>query len=86
MKKTQELIDTINKLRNQGEEISIITINKITKEQGYGILSANNKQIKVFEGQADGSDDKVYTLKEFEEKFEVEKLINENEEEVEQDL
>lgn len=86
MKKLKEVIDIINQSKAKGEEVTIITINKKTKEQGFGILLMNNKQIKVFEGQADGSDDKVYTLKKFEEKYIIEKIINENEEEIEQDL
>ena len=86
MKKLKEVIDIINQSKARGEEVTIITINKLTKEQGFGILFMDNKHIKVFEGQADGSDDKVYTLKKFEEKYEIEKIVNENEEEIEQDL
>lgn len=86
MKKLKKVIDIINQSKTRGEEVTIITINKLTKEQGFGILLMDNKHIKVFEGQADGSDDKIYTLKKFDEKYEIEKIVNENEEEIEQDL
>lgn len=83
MKKLKDLINTINRLQNEGKEISIEVKNKTNNECGVATLLRNNKQVKVFEGDPDGRDDCIYFIEEFDSKYEVEKIIDEYEEEYE---
>lgn len=83
MKKLKELIKTINKLANEGKEISIEIRNTKNNEYGVATLLKNNKQVKVFEGNSDGRDDCIYSIEEFDSKYEIQKIIDEYEEEYE---
>lgn len=83
MKKLKDLITTINKLKNEGKDISIEVKNTINNEYGVATLLRNNKEVKVFEGDPDGRDDCIYTIEEFDSKYEIQKIIDEYEEEFE---
>ena len=83
MKKIEEYIELINKLENQGKSISIETINKKTKQEGIAVLLKNNLEVKVYEGAPDGSDDRIYSLEEFNKNYNIEKIVDEYEEEFE---
>lgn len=83
MKKLKDLINTINKLENEGKEISIEVKNTNNNEYGVATLLRNNKEVKVFEGDPDGRDDCIYTIEEFDSKYEIQKIIDEYEEEYE---
>lgn len=83
MKKIEEYIELINKLENQGKSISIETINKKTKQEGIAVLLKNNLEVKVYEGAPDGSDDRIYGLEEFNKNYNIEKIVDEYEEEFE---
>ena len=83
MKKLKDLIETINKLEKEGKEISIEIKN--IKNNGYGVatLLRNNEQVKVFEGDPEGRDDCIYSIEEFDSRYEIERIIDEYEEEYE---
>ena len=83
MKKLKDLINTINKLENEGKEISIEVKNTNNNEYGVATLLRNNEEVKVFEGNPDGRDDCIYTIEEFDSKYEIQKIIDEYEEEYE---
>lgn len=51
----------------------MIVTNKETKQEGCAIIT-KDKKIAVFEGKDDGSDDKVYSQKEFKEKYKIENI------------
>ena len=83
MKKLKNLITTINKLKNDGKDISIEVKNTKNNEYGVATLLRNNKEVKVFEGDPDGRDDCIYSIEEFDAKYEIQKIIDEYEEEYE---
>ena len=83
MKKLKDLIKNINQLEKEGKEISIEIKNKNNNEYGVATLLRNNKQVKVFEGNPDGRDDCIYSIEEFDSRYEIEKIIDEYEEEYE---
>ena len=83
MKKLIDSIELINKLEESGKEVSIEVINRKNKEQGLVCLLKNNKEVKVFEGNPDGSDDRIYTIEEFDENYDIKKILDEYEEEYE---
>lgn len=60
-------------IKNFAEDKSdyyMIVTNKETKQEGCAIIT-KDKKIAVFEGKDDGSDDKVYSQKEFKEKYKI---------------
>lgn len=83
MKKLIDSIEMINKLKESGKEVSIEVINKKNKEQGIVCLLQNNKEVKVFEGNPDGSDDRIYTIEEFDKNYDIKRILDEYEEEYE---
>ena len=83
MKKLKYLIKTINKLENEGKDISLEVRNNITNEDGIACLLRNYREIKVFEGNPDGSDDRIYSIEEFDSKYKIQKIIDEYDKEYE---
>ena len=51
----------------------MIVTNKETQGEGCAIIT-KNKKIAVFEGKDDGSEDKVYSQKEFKEKYKIDNI------------
>lgn len=83
MKYLKDLIPSINKLEKDGKDISIEVKNSITNEYGIAVLLKNNKEVKVFEGDSLGKDDHIYSVEDFDAKYEIQKIIDEYEEEYE---
>lgn len=83
MKCLKDLILCINKLEKDGKDISIEVKNSITNEYGIAVLLKDNKEVKVFEGDALGKDDHIYSVEDFDAKYEIQKIIDEYEEEYE---
>ena len=73
----KELIETRELIRkNNNKDYNIETKNTKTGWMGCASFYNDNKTIKVFEGNGDGSDDAEYTYEEFIKKYEY-KLIEE---------
>lgn len=51
----------------------MIVVNKVTKQEGCATIT-KDKKIAVFEGKADGSEDKIYNQKEFKEKYRIDSI------------
>lgn len=80
-KRIEQFIKKAKKLIREGQDVSIETKRK--NQEDYGIASLTiDGRIAVFDGAEDGSDDKIYTIKEFKKKYEILRLINEYEKEL----
>ena len=76
------IIETVKKLEKSGNDISIIVKNMKAKVEGVATILPNGN-IVVFEGSENGSDDKIYSIKNFKKNYSIIKLENELGEEFE---
>lgn len=64
----------IKNLIEADDNYFIVTTNKETHQEGTATFLRNNKEIRVYEGKPDGSDDHNVTYEEFIKKYEFEVL------------
>lgn len=74
----QDIIEYLERNKDI-EEYEITVWNYEKLQEGVVTILENKKEVKVFEGVEDGSEDKEYTLKEFEEKYKILKFEREDE-------
>lgn len=86
-KRIEKIIDFIKNTERTIEGNITLTVNNIeTKEEGIACYLEKYKEIRVYEGAEDGSDDRNYSIEEFTNKYEVISVNIELNEELEEDL
>ncbi|MGN1296847.1 MAG: hypothetical protein ACI4VH_00185 [Clostridia bacterium] len=80
MKSFEEYIKQVRD--SKCEDVTMEIKNKITKEYGIASLLPNGR-VAIFEADETGKDDYICDLEEFKSKYEIEKVIEEYEEELE---
>lgn len=75
------IMKKIKQYEKLGRDVSMVVKNLKKGREGTAILTAQGK-IAVFEGKDDGSDDKIYSLEEFNRNYEVIRLEDEYENEL----
>lgn len=81
MGKNNSNINKIKQYEKLGKDVSMVVKNLKNGMEGTAILTAQDK-VAVFEGKDDGSDDKIYSLEEFNRNYEVIRLEDEYENEI----
>ena len=66
-------VDDINFISNEKTDYYIIVNNKETEQEGCAIIT-KDKKVAVFEGKDDGSEDRIYSQKDFKEKYKIENI------------
>lgn len=80
--KIDYIINKIKQYEKRGMEISLIVKNLNTKEVGVASLTKDGN-MAIFEGDDDGKDDKIYLLHDFVKNYEIIRIENQYEEELE---
>ena len=75
------IMKKIKQYEKLGKDVSMVVKNLKKEREGTAILIVQDK-IAVFEGKDDGSDDKIYSLEEFNRNYEVIRLEDEYENEI----
>lgn len=75
------IIKQIKQYEKSGKDVSMVVQNIKTEKEGVAILTKDNN-IAVFEGKEDGSDDRIYSLEEFNKNYKIVRLENEYENEI----
>ena len=75
------IIKQIKQYEKSGKDVSMVVQNIKTEKEGVAILTKDNN-IAVFEGIEDGSDDRIYSLEEFNKNYKIVRLENEYEDEI----
>ena len=75
------IIKQIKQYEKSGKDVSMVVQNIKTEKEGVAILTKDNN-IAVFEGKEDGSDDRIYSLEEFNKNYKIVRLENEYEDEI----
>ena len=75
------IIKKIKQYEKSGKDVSMVVQNIKTEKEGVAILTKDNN-IAVFEGKEDGSDDRIYSLEEFNKNYKIVRLENEYEDEI----
>lgn len=75
------IIKQIKQYEKSGKDVSMVVQNIKTEKEGVAILTKYNN-IAVFEGKEDGSDDRIYSLEEFNKNYKIVRLENEYEDEI----
>ena len=75
------IIKKIKQYEKSGKDVSMVVQNIKNEKEGVAILTKDNN-IAVFEGKEDGSDDRIYSLEEFNKNYKIVRLENEYEDEI----
>ena len=75
------IIKQIKQYEKSGKDVSMVVQNIKNEKEGVAILTKDNN-IAVFEGKEDGSDDRIYSLEEFNKNYKIVRLENEYEDEI----